>query len=152
MAAERKERFESGEEVPDEEIPETVAETAHQLMQSGDYGDGPPYPLLVRPPPPWRGTQPETGEVIFTETKKLGKGRSTEFIRCFVGNKEVNCGGCKGPEAKAEEASIGGLGERAVPSIMLVAAARGPGGNGRSGRRNATQGRLRAFVTLHEFL
>merc|ERR1712216_1102140 len=126
MAADRKAKFEEGEDVPDEEIPETIGETAHQLMQAGDYGDGPPYPLKAPAPPPWRGTQPETGEVIFTETKKLGKGKSTEFVRCFKGVTEVPCGGCKGPEAKAEEASMGGGGELVVPSSLLMAAARGP--------------------------
>jgi len=152
MAAERKARFEDGEEVKDEEIPDTLGETAHQLMQSGDYGDGPPWPLKNPAPPPWRGTQPETGEVIFTETKKLGQGKSVEFIRCFEGDTEVPCGGCKGKLAEAEEASMGGTGPLAVPSIMLMAASRGPGAAAGTCRKGGARAKGQAVALYSKFL
>lgn len=140
MQAERKRRFAEGDEVADEDVPFTIGETAHQLMQSGDYGDGPPWPLRNPAPPPWRGTQPETGEVIFTETEVLGKGNSVEFIRCFKGTSEVPCGGCKGKEAEVDspaEASMGGTGQLAMPSAIFMAAAGVP--RHKAGRRRARE-------------
>merc|ERR1712118_450259 len=78
-------------------------------------------------PPPWQGTQPETGEVVTVETKELGKGKSVEYIRCYEGTKEVPCGGCSGMGAQAEEASMGGGGQRFLPSSLLITGAHGPG-------------------------
>ncbi|OLP96072.1 hypothetical protein AK812_SmicGene21737 [Symbiodinium microadriaticum] len=84
-----------GSELPSEERVPTPAEIAHQLMQAGDYGNGPPYPIEGAPAPPWRrqGVEGTDNVTVQTDHTVLGKGRSTELIRCFDGEGvEQQCG------------------------------------------------------------
>lgn len=107
LAKEMQKMHERGEDVPDEMTPETIAERAHQLMQSGDYGDGPPYPLVKPAVPKWRRQGVEEAMEIRTQEKNtLGTGRSAEVIRCFEGDMEVPCpgsGSCKLEVASFED-------------------------------------------------
>eukprot|EP00930_Biecheleria_cincta_P087304 TRINITY_DN7654_c0_g1_i1.p1 TRINITY_DN7654_c0_g1~~TRINITY_DN7654_c0_g1_i1.p1 ORF type:complete len:321 (-),score=67.87 TRINITY_DN7654_c0_g1_i1:26-955(-) len=97
IADERRAMFEAGrgQELPAEDRPETYGQEAHQLMQSGDYGNGPPYPIEGAEPPVWRGQGLEGTDNIteIRSTKNLGRGESHEIIRCFdQGGTEQPCG------------------------------------------------------------
>mmetsp|Transcript_144639 Transcript_144639/g.265586 ORF Transcript_144639/g.265586 Transcript_144639/m.265586 type:complete len:341 (-) Transcript_144639:71-1093(-) len=156
MVEERRARFERGDEVPAVEIPETVSQNAHQLMQSGDYGDGPPFPLHYPAPPPWRAGQKEVMKVIEIKRADLGKGESHEFIRCYKGRQEVSCGVCHGPDVEKEDmdeeeevkASMGGGGTELVPASSIMTMAAGPG----SSCGDVSRRRRRASTIYRAFL
>lgn len=94
LAEDRKHSFENGEDVLDEQRPVTNGQVAHQLMQSGDYGDGPPFPLERPEAPAWRKRGPETAtEFKKVDRKVIDQGTSVDFIRCFEGDRERPCGG-----------------------------------------------------------
>eukprot|EP00438_Fugacium_kawagutii_P018825 Skav221695 [mRNA] locus=scaffold1494:359289:359984:+ [translate_table: standard] len=95
-----------GSELPPEERVPTPAEIAHQLMQSGDYGNGPPYPIEGTPPPPWRrnGLEGTDNVTIQTDHTVIGKGKSVELIRCFDGKGiERPCGPLYREDVNAEK-------------------------------------------------
>jgi len=94
IAERRRRKFEEGEDVPEEERPETFGMRAHRLMQSGDYGDGPPYPLEEPGAPPWRRQGAELAMEVRTQQKeKLGSAKSAEVVRCFQDDEERVCPG-----------------------------------------------------------
>lgn len=128
MADARKERFEKGEEVAEEERPLSIGEITHQLMQSGDYGDGPPFPLRTPAVPEWRKHQPQVAAVAETSVAKLGKARATETVRCFQGDQELSCYGCP----TLEEDSVVGGGQDPSTAPLRVAVMTGAGSLGRS--------------------
>lgn len=95
-----------GSELPPEERVPTPAEIAHQLMQSGDYGNGPPYPIEGVPPPPWRrqGLEGTDNVTVQTDHSVIGKGKSVEVIRCFDGKGiERPCGPLYREDVNAEK-------------------------------------------------
>lgn len=99
----RERRFQQGDTVPQEERPDTILQVAHKLMQAGDYGNGPPFPVTCPPPKHFR-RKPERAINIETKVAPLtGRGSSAELIRCFRGYQELPCGGCAGA---AKEASM----------------------------------------------
>ena len=95
-----------GSELPPEERVRTPAEIAHQLMQSGDYGNGPPYPIEGLQTPPWRrqGLEGTDNVTVQTDHAVIGKGKSLEVIRCFDGKGiERPCGPLYREDVNAEK-------------------------------------------------
>merc|ERR1712151_87673 len=84
----RLKRMQEAKEVPAEQRVETPGELSHQLMEAGDYDNGPPFPLDYEPPPPWRRKGKEVATTIEKVNEELGKGVSVEYERCFEGNVE----------------------------------------------------------------
>lgn len=105
IAERRRRKFREGEDIPEEERPETIGMRAHRLMQSGDYHDGPPYPLEEPGAPPWRRQGAELAmEVRTVEKQKFGSAKSAEVIRCFQDNEERVCPG--GTSSCTSEAAL----------------------------------------------
>eukprot|EP00435_Cladocopium_sp_Y103_P036278 s278_g9.t1 len=92
-----------GSELPPEERVPTPAEIAHQLMQSGDYGNGPPYPIEGVPPPPWRRQGLEGTDNVTVQTDHSVTW-SNGVIRCFDGKGiERPCGPLYREDVNAEK-------------------------------------------------
>ncbi|CAJ1456319.1 unnamed protein product, partial [Effrenium voratum] len=108
LLASRRQYYEAGRgsELPSDERVPTPAEIAHQLMQSGDYGNGPPYPIEGMPAESWKRQGLEgTGNVhVETDHTVIGKGKSVEVIRCFDGKGiEKPCGPLYREDVNAEK-------------------------------------------------
>lgn len=90
-------QFKAGEEAPPDN-PDTVSETANQLMAAGDYNDGPPYPLKHMPKKKWRRRGAEScgadgeGCAQVDPTILARANTSVEMSRCFIGRTEHPCG------------------------------------------------------------
>eukprot|EP00931_Biecheleriopsis_adriatica_P104197 TRINITY_DN78906_c0_g1_i1.p1 TRINITY_DN78906_c0_g1~~TRINITY_DN78906_c0_g1_i1.p1 ORF type:complete len:248 (-),score=45.84 TRINITY_DN78906_c0_g1_i1:79-801(-) len=114
VAAERRKMFDEGrgDELPLEARVRTPGQIAHQLMQSGDYGIGPPYPVEGAGPP-WRrkGLEGTDNVTVQTDHAVIGSSKSMEITRCFDGNGlEQPCGQLyklNMPEKKDKEELLG---------------------------------------------
>lgn len=85
-----------GESVPVTRTPEYIAQKAKELMQAGDYGhELPAVNDIIEPPPRRRGSGKEKALMQKRNREQLGLGTSVEFVRCFKGDTEYPCNGCR---------------------------------------------------------